>query len=273
MALSFFDALRRAYHTWIPVDVRRRLRLTRWTATRRALSRVWLRTGGCVAAGPFAGLRLLARTPADYESAVLLGSFECEIHSWLEQEFARGWSIAVNVGSAAGYYSTGMAMRLSRATVYAYEMDPTWREETRRSAEANGVGERVHPLGRADIEVLAALPVPAGLGALVICDCEGFERDLLDPVRIPWLAHSALCVELHDFAAPGATETLRARLGDTHELAIVEQQPRDAATWASRAGIDPADAAQMCDEIRAWGKIRVRGRWLLATPRSRTRTG
>jgi hypothetical protein len=219
------------------------------------------------------GLRLLAPTPADCEAAVLLGSFECETHAWLEREFARGWSIAVNVGSNAGFYSTGMAMRLGNATVYAYEIDPEWREETRRSAELNGVGDRVRPLGRADFDVLAALPLPAGVGALVICDCEGFERDLIDPVRISWLADSALCVELHDFAAPGATDTLVARLGNTHDLTVVEQQPRDAAAWASRAGIDLADAAQMCDENRRWGDVRNRGRWLLATPHSRTRTG
>jgi len=267
--VKLIDALRRAYHTWIPVDVRRRIRLTRWTASRRARRRVWRRTGGRVAAGPFANLRLLAHTPADCESAVLLGSFECETHAWLEREFARGWSIAINVGSNAGYYSTGMAMRLGNAIVYAYDIDPAWREETRRSAEANGVGERGRSLGRADVDVLAALPVPTGHGALVICDCEGFERELIDPVRIPWLADSALCVELHDFAAPGVTDILRTRLSDTHELAVVEQQPRDAAVWASRAVVDFDDAAQMCDEIRRWGDVPLRGRWLLATPRSR----
>ncbi len=127
----------------------------------------------------------------------------------------------------------------------------------------------MHVLGRADIDVLAALAVPAGEGALVICDCEGFERDLLDPARIPWLVNAALCVELHDFAAPGASDVLSAWFGDTHDMVIAEQAYRQPAVWAARANIDPGDAAQMCDEVRSWGNVHIPGRWLLASPRSR----
>ncbi len=204
---------------------------------------------------------------------MLMGSFECENHAWLEREFARGWPIAVNIGSAGGYYSTGMAMRLGNATVYAYEMDAAWREKTIQSAAYNRVGERVHALGAADIDALAALAVPPSEGVLVICDCEGGERDLLDPARVPWLARSALCVELHDFAAPGATDTLCTRFNQTHDLTIVEQQPRDAARWASLAGISLSDARLMCDEGRRWGDVRTFGRWLLATPRMQASAG
>ncbi|MBA4073316.1 MAG: hypothetical protein C0497_16060, partial [Gemmatimonas sp.] len=206
--------------------------------------------------------------PGDCEGPVLLGAFECETHAWLEREFARGWSIAVNVGSAAGFYSTGMAIRLPAATVHAFEMDPAWQEATRRSAAHNGVASRVQVHGTADAPALAALPVPADQGALVVSDCEGAERELLDPVRVPWLARSALCVELHDFAAPGATDLLRARFAATHELVIVEQVPRVPANWAARAGISVVDAAQLCDETRSWGENVYSGRWLLATPRS-----
>jgi hypothetical protein len=260
-------ALRRAYYRLIPLAVRRRLQLSRWTANRRARLHLWKRTSGRVAAGPFAGLRLLAPAPGDCEGPVLLGAFECETHAWLENEFARGWRIAVNVGSAAGFYSTGMAMRLPAATVHAFEMDPAWQEATRRSAEHNGVAARVQVHGTADAAALAALPVPADQGALVVSDCEGAERELLDPARVPWLTRSALCVELHDFAAPGATDVLRARFAATHELVIVEQVPRVPADWAARAGISVAEAAQLCDETRSWGEDLYPGRWLLATPR------
>ncbi|MDP1889393.1 MAG: hypothetical protein Q8K55_00760 [Gemmatimonadaceae bacterium] len=266
--MSFVAAIRRAYHRFIPLELRQLLQLSRWTASRRARVHLWRQTDGRVAAGPFAGLRLLAQVPGDCEGPVLLGAFECETHAWLEREFARGWTVAVNIGSAAGFYSTGMAMRLPAATVHAFEMDPVWQEATRRSAEHNGVASRVQVHGTADVPALAAIPIPANEGALVVSDCEGAERELLDPARVPWLAHSALCVELHDFAAPGATDILRARFAATHDLVIVEQVPRDPADWAARAGISVPDAAQLCDEERSWGKDRFRGRWLLATPLS-----
>lgn len=197
----------------------------------------------------------------------MLGAFESETHAWLEREFAKGWTVAVNIGSAAGFYSTGMAMRLPVATVHAFEMDPAWQDATRRSAANNGVASRVQVHGTADVLALAAIPVPADQGALVVSDCEGAERELLDPAIVPWLARSALCVELHDFAAPGATDTLRTRFAATHDLVIVDQMPRAPADWAARAGISVADAAQLCDEDRSWGEDRYPGRWLLGTPR------
>ena len=265
--MNIVAALRRAYHSVIPLAVRQRLRLSRWTASRRARLHLWKLTEGRVASGPFAGLRLLAPVPGDCEGPVLLGAFECETHAWLEREFTRGWTVAVNIGSAAGFYSTGMAMRLPAATVHAFEMDPAWQDATRRSAAHNGVASRVQVHGTADVPALAALTVPVGQGALVVSDCEGAERELLDPARVPWLAHSALCVELHDFAAPGATDILRTRFAATHDLVIVEQVPRDPANWAVRAGISVTDAAQLCDETRSWGKDLYLGRWLLAAPK------
>ncbi len=259
--------LRQAYYAVVPLQLRQRLHLSRWTASRRARLRLWRRTGGRVAAGPFAGMQLLAPVPGDCEGPVLLGAFESETHAWLERELARGWTVAVNIGSAAGFYSTGMAMRLPTATVHAFEMDPAWQEATRRSAAHNGVMSRVQVHGTADISALAALPIPVDQGALVVSDCEGAERELLDPARVPWLANSALCVELHDFAAPGATDIMRTRFAPTHDLLIIEQVSRDPVDWAARAGISVADAAQLCDEIRSWGENVLPGRWLLARPR------
>jgi hypothetical protein len=243
------------------------LRLARWTAERQARERLWHATNGCIAAGPFAGQRLGGTAAGDCEGPVLLGAYESETQDWLEREFARGWNIAVNVGSHVGVYSTGLAMRLRDATVYAFEMDEALRAETRRSADVNGVGARVQALGCATPELLASLPIPPGEGALVVCDCEGAERELMDPARVPWLVKSALCVELHDFAAPGATDALHARFAPSHDLLIVEQAPRDAATWASRAHIAVADAALLVNEGRLWGNVELPGRWLLASPR------
>jgi len=257
-------ALRRLYHAMVPLGLRQRLRVARFTADRRARAGLWRQTDGRVAAGPFQGLRLAGNTVGDCESPVLLGSYECETHDWLEREFARGWTVAVNVGSNVGLYSTGLAMRLPRATVYAYEMDEALRTATRQSAERNGVANRVHAFGRADPATLAALPVTS---ALVVCDCEGYERDLLDAALVPWLAASAMLIELHDFAAPGTTTELRARFSGTHDITIVEQQPRDAAVWASRAKISLADATRLSEEARPWNGAILTGRWMLASPR------
>ena len=253
-------ALRRLYHAVVPLRVRRVLRLSRFTESRRARAGLWRRTGGRVAVGPLKGLRLADTIPDDCYGAALLGAYECETHDWLELEIARGWNAVVNVGSSEGYYSSGLALRLPGATVYAFEMDDSLRAETVRSSQRNGVDGRVHALGLADPAALATLPLTS---ALVLCDCEGYERELLDPTLVPWLAKSALLVELHEFAAPGVTEILRARFSGSHEIGIVQQLPRDAATWATRAGISARDAAILLEEIRPWN-----GAWMLLSPRA-----
>lgn len=256
--------LRRWYHALVPFEVRRALRVNRFNPTRRARNRLWRRTEGRVAAGPFQGLRFNSRSPEDAYPPVLLGSYESDVHEWLECEIGRGWPVVVNIGSNNGYYSTGLAIRMPGALVYAFEMDDSLREETRRSAEINGVAKQVHALGVANPASLAALRVAR---ALVVCDCEGAERELVDVIGVPWLARSALLVELHDFAAPGVTALLRSRLAPTHVIVEVEQQARDAQLWAARAGIDERDAALLSVEPRPWGKLLLRGRWMLATPR------
>ena len=258
-------ALRRLYHAVVPLGVRRALRLTRFTASRRARAGLWRSTGGRVAAGPFKGLRLQATTAGDCEAPVLLGSYECETHEWLEREVARGWATVVNVGSNSGFYSSGLALRLPRAIVYAFEMDDALRAATAKSADTNGVAGRVRALGTANPAALAALPIT---GALVVCDCEGCERDLLDPALVPWLAQSAILVELHDFAAAGATDTIRTRFLPTHDIAIVEQGPRDASAWAVRAGIGVRDAAILSEDPRPWNGAVLPGRWMLLSPRT-----
>ena len=256
--------LRRWYHALVPFEVRRALRVNRFDPTRRARVRLWRTTGGRVATGPFSGLLFNSRSPEDAYPPVLLGSYESDVHEWLEREIARGWPAVVNIGSNNGYYSTGLAMRMPLAIVYAFEMDDTLRVETRRSAEINGVANRVRALGIADLSSLAALPIEH---ALVVCDCEGYERELLNPALIPWLSNAAMLVELHDFAAPGATDALRSRFSATHQIAIVEQQPRDAAAWAARAGVSVADAARLAVEPRPWDGQIIPGRWMLLSPR------
>ncbi|MDA1080306.1 MAG: hypothetical protein O2973_01315 [Gemmatimonadetes bacterium] len=258
-------ALRRLYHALVPLALRRRMRFARFGANNRARAALWRQSGGRIAAGPFKGLLLAGDTPGDCYGALLLGSYECETHDWLEHQFSRGWSAVVNIGSDIGYYSTGTALRLPRANVYAFEMIEAKRAETARSAVRNGVASRVHALGFADPAALAALPVR---DVLVISDCEGYEAVALDPTAVPWLANAAMLIELHDFAVLGATETLRTRFSSTHDVVIVKQQPRDPATWARRAGISLACATELVQELRLWGGQHIDGQWMFLTPKT-----
>ena len=263
--MSLKATLKRLYHAAVPLAIRRHLRLTRFAAPRRARAHLWRRTGGRVAAGPFKGLRLPGSVPDDCYGAALLGAYECENHDWFERQFSREWTAAVDVGSSEGYYSTGLALRLPHATVHAFEAEAGLRAQTADSARRNGVADRVVVHGTADVQALAALPLTS---ALVVSDCEGAERELIDPAAVPWLARSALLVELHDFAAPGTTEILQRRFAATHDIFIATQAARDPAEWATRAGITVVDARILLEELRPIDGVHVDSRWMWLTPRA-----
>jgi hypothetical protein len=63
-------------------------------------------------------------------------------------------------------------------------------------------------------------------GALVVCDCDGCEREILDPEAVPQLRSRLLIVEAHELLGEGITPTLRARFEPSHHVIGVPSQPR-----------------------------------------------
>jgi hypothetical protein len=167
----------------------------------------------------------------------LLGIYERELHSVIERAIAERYELIVDVGAAEGYYAVGMAVRCPGTPVIAYEVDLGGQEATRRTAELNGVGASLCVRGRCTPLDLAS--VLDGRRALVICDCEGDEEHLLDPVAVPALATTAILVEVHDFVVPGVGNTLAARFAATHDVERIWQTDRAIADfpysdWYSR---------------------------------------
>ena len=152
-----------------------------WAASPSAYASVQLaRQSGCrVLTGPFVGMRY----PASFVPRLLfhgpyqVGSFEHELHPAIGEIADSGPATVVNVGSAEGYYSVGMALRLPGSRVVAYEVDERLQAAARRLAESNAVGARIETRGLCTVAELAGLEARiagAGTGgAAVIMDCEG----------------------------------------------------------------------------------------------------
>lgn len=168
--------------------------------------------------GPFKGLRYPPGW-ADSRFEKIIGAYEAELHPVIESVCATPYTDIVNIGAAEGYYAAGLARRIPSATVHAFEMDEARRQMCRAMAELNGVGERVRVLGAATVEALRQLSL--GARVLVVCDCEGAERELLNPAAVPWLAGADVLVEVHEFMAPGVANALRERFGGTHTLHVI----------------------------------------------------
>jgi hypothetical protein len=189
-----------------------------------------------VLSGPFAGLEYFPFASGSALLPKLVGSYELEIHPAVEAAIERGYRRVVNVGCGEGYYAVGFARRLPEAEIHAFDTDIVARQRARQLARKNGVAERVRVKGLCHPAKLRRL---VGPGTLVVCDCEGCEIRLLDPVLVPELAATDLIVELHDFIDPTISTRVLDRFRHTHRIEIFSMTDRSALRLAALAVLEP----------------------------------
>jgi hypothetical protein len=185
-----------------------------------------LRYGTTVLYGPFKGLKYSTESAlSHYSTAALLGTYERELHPWLERLRPNTFERILDIGAAEGYYAVGLAMR-TNTPVDAYETEPNSRRSCQQLAKLNGVAHLVSVHSWCSHKQLQRL---AGKRCFIVSDCEGYEVPLFSPQVVEALAMCDLIIELHD--EPARNESTRAILEDrfavSHHLEIVKFKPRD----------------------------------------------
>jgi hypothetical protein len=101
-----------------------------------AARKVSTRLGSAVLGGPFEGMRLVPGFEERIASPILklLGSYEQQLHRPIEVAIEMQLKTIANVGSADGYYATGLALRLPGAIVHAYDLASTGARNDRRDS-------------------------------------------------------------------------------------------------------------------------------------------
>ncbi|MGI8527335.1 MAG: hypothetical protein ACR2K5_14395 [Pseudolabrys sp.] len=99
--------------------------------------------GTDVQSGPFKGMRFVERSAEGCHVPKLLGSYERELHPYLEAAIKRGYRHVVNIGMAEGYYAVGMALRMTAAQVHVFDINEEARKVCTNVAALNGVTDRV----------------------------------------------------------------------------------------------------------------------------------
>lgn len=219
--------------------------------------------GWIVQSGPFAGMALADRTSWGDGDLLpkLLGCYETELHSTLTEIAATAPDLVVNVGAAEGYYAVGLARLIQGAFVHAFDTSPVSQDVCRHAAALNNVGTRISVAGECTPDVLQAI-LPRGQAPLVVCDCEGYERELIDPRRVPALRKATLVVECHDFVDATITQTLVGRLSATHMLIGIREGARDPNASPFLQKFDSLDRWLAVCEYRP-----SMMHWLIARPR------
>lgn len=181
------------------------------------------RSGEQVLSGPFAGMNY-GTASEGAGTARLLGVYEPALHPVIEAIIARAPELILDLGAAEGYYAVGLARRLPGAQVLAFDSDRVARARCQAMAERNGVADRVTVMGTA---TLADFDRCAGRRSLVLCDIEGGEETLLDPVAAPVLGSVDILVEAHDCFAPGLSQRLTDRFAATHRVTRLDRVASD----------------------------------------------
>ena len=232
------------------------------------LAAAWVRfgSGNTVLSGPFAGTRLyLSPLSGRHLLGYLLGTQEIELHGAVEEIVSRRYATIINIGAADGYYALGLARRLPEAGVLAFEANSAHHKYLQASARVNGVSERMFVRGFCSGHELRAALATERKPALVVCDIEGGEVELLDPDSVGDLRSVDLLVETHDQYVANCTEILKSRFAPTHAVQQFSGRPRAASDFPSAAlpllaRMFPETAIELMNERRKEPQ-----QWLLLT--------
>ncbi len=175
--------------------------------------------GTTVGGGPLSGLKFLSQSSEGCHIAKLLGTYEQPLHPFIEEAISEEYEYVVNIGSAEGYYAVGMARKMEKTIVHTFDIDENARHACSHLAAKNNVSERIAISGHFDHKDFGSY---ASTKSLVICDIEGGEQSLLDPVKAPALKNLDLIVESHECLIPGITDRLMKIFSDSHEILKID---------------------------------------------------
>jgi hypothetical protein len=210
-----------------------------------------------VMSGPFKGMILTPMTFEEHIGPYLLGTYEMELHPWWEQVFHRSFQQIVDVGAKFGYYAVGLAQRFPHASIVAFDTDWWARDAVREMVAAN----------RAAGVSIRGFCSPAWLkknlheNALIISDCEGYERELFCTTEIPTLKSAMMIIETHDCFVPGVLADIVTRFERTH---IVHQVNSKSTPPIPEVRVRSLTEDEM---RRAGSEVREQQTWVFLVPK------
>lgn len=171
--------------------------------------------------GLFKGMKYA--NPKSFGSAFypkLIGSYERELHSELQQMLSKNqYSEIIDVGCAEGYYAVGLARICENSKVFAYDTSDMARQLCAEMVVVNDVEDKVEIRSAMTPNELNEFSF-SGKG-LIICDCEGYEKQLFNPENIYNLKSCDLIIELHDFIDISISRYLKDLFSRTHHVRTI----------------------------------------------------
>jgi hypothetical protein len=214
---------------------------------KKVTARILERYGPVVQDGPFADMKFVSEASNSSVVPKIVGSYESELQDIIRGLVSDKYDAIINIGCAEGYYAVGLARLFPSASVHAFDLDPLARRLCAEMAAANELTVAIH--GECTAQLLNELVTKFGR-ALIVCDCEGAEVQILDPSVVNGLSACDMLVELHDFVDPTISGTIQARFQDSHEVRIIDSQPRNPAEFSAASFLSPLEQRVAVSEFR-----------------------
>jgi hypothetical protein len=165
--------------------------------------------------------------------AYLLGTYEVQVCALLNRLAAPG-RVLVDIGAADGLYGVGLVAVGAFARSVCFEADDTARTNLHALIDTLGLSDKVTILGKAEPDSFASLLATSGValdGAVVLCDIEGAEFNLLTPALLQTLSRCHVIVETHEFLISESEDDGKTLAG------LMERAGRDFHIHAVRDGL------------------------------------
>lgn len=177
----------------------------------------------CVLRGPFQGMQYpdFAATGSTLYPK-LSGIYEEELVPIWNEVIRKPYDEIIDVGCAEGYYIIGLAIKKKDTTCIAYDIDEKAQMMCRNMAQLNGVDVDIKAWCTPD--TLLSFADSPDKKRLLICDCEGYERELFTEETVRYLHNAELVIEAHDWrldAEVAISQYLMNLFQKTHDCNII----------------------------------------------------
>lgn len=174
--------------------------------------------------GPFKGLKYpVVQSFCSALIPKLLGSYECELHPIFDRIIRQTYSDVLDIGCAEGYYAVALALAFPAARIWAFDTNPDALSMCRAMADLNGVGSRVVLNSSCSESRLRSITFSEK--ALILSDCEGYERRLFTESVCRHLEAHDVLIETHDFKDHTISNVLCKRFCSSHSIEIISSIP------------------------------------------------
>jgi hypothetical protein len=147
------------------------------------------------------------------------GTYEVELESVFMSFVKNEYKTIIDIGCAEGYYAVGLAKLFPSCQVLAFDIDETARSMCESMAILNQVKDRIQIEEKCTPELINQFP--SEVRALIICDCEGYERHLFNSNNINVLKCTDLIIELHPMYEPDVKNYLHNLFKDSHHIRYI----------------------------------------------------